>query len=456
MDQIADDFIAPLRDDPRVIGYYCDNEIGWWDGALWRLTFAQAPTSRQRQRLIQLLRDTYENDWDRLSKDFEPEGASNWQELERGGRLWHRPGSNGLRVARQFLGLMADRYYQLMRELIRKHDPDALYFGDRYQSFYYPEVARACGRHVDVVSTNLNASWNDGTFLRSYLDTLHALTGKPIIASEFYMAANENRSGNKNSSSGFPTVATQRERAAEMGNTVRALARLPYVVGAEWFQYYDEPPHGRFDGEDYNFGLVDIHDQPYEEVTETFAALVPHKLKAAGVTALPDASSGVPPAPADPLADFEFMRALKSWDRERGFVPATSEYPTGDMYICWSPDAVYLAIYVLDVVDREHYRDGKVPAADRGQWQVQLGDAEPFTLRAGYGEAPKVSDTSLRFKSLSGVNHRLRSIAAVEIPAERLGTKRLKPGDRVELEASYVTHGSAHKIEWRGSFTLSE
>ena len=207
-----------------------------------------------------------------------------WQELERGGRLWLRPGGDGILVVRRFLGMMAERYYQLMDELIHKYDPNALYLGDRYQSFYYPEVARASRRHVDVVSTNLNVNWNDGTFLRSYLDTLHALTGKPILVSEFYMAANENRSGNKNASSGFPTVGTQQERAEAMSNTLRSLTQLPYVVGVEWFQYYDEPTHGRSDGEDYNFGLVDIHDQPYEELTAAFASMNLMPQKAAGTS----------------------------------------------------------------------------------------------------------------------------------------------------------------------------
>ena len=55
------------------------------------------------------------------------------------------------------------------------------------------KLALASRQYVDVVSTNLNASWNDGTFLNSFLDTLHKLTGKPIIVSEFYMAAAENQ-----------------------------------------------------------------------------------------------------------------------------------------------------------------------------------------------------------------------------------------------------------------------
>src|SRR5262249_42055246 len=149
MDQLSKDVISPLAGDPRVIGYYSDNEIGWWNGILWKMTLEQAPTSGQRQRLIGLLRETYRNDWTKLLQDFDAENAANWDELERGGMLWHKPGSNGIHTMRRFLALVADRYYHLMRDLVRKYDPDALYLGDRYQSFYYTDVARVGGAYVD-------------------------------------------------------------------------------------------------------------------------------------------------------------------------------------------------------------------------------------------------------------------------------------------------------------------
>ncbi len=155
---------------------------------------------------------------------------------------------------------------------ITVEDRRALFLGDRYQSFYYPEVVEASARHVDVSSSNLNAQFADGTFLRSYLATLHALANRPIIVSEFYLAAKENRSGNLNSSSGFPIVTTQVERTAAAQRTLSGLARLPFVVGADWFQYSDEPTHGRDDGENYNFGLVDVSDRPYTELTAMFSA----------------------------------------------------------------------------------------------------------------------------------------------------------------------------------------
>jgi hypothetical protein len=457
VEDVAANVITPLSGDPRVIGYYSDNELGWWNGVLWKMTLEHPASSGQRQRLVRLVREVYANSWDALVRDFQPQDAASWEELQRGGMLWLRPGTGGIHTVRRFLSMAADRYYQLMRDTIRKFDSEALYLGDRYQSFYYPEVAAASRPYVDVVSTNLNASWNDGTFIHAYLDTLHRLSGKPVIASEFYMAASENRSGNKNSVGGFPKVQNQEQRAQALVNTLRELLRRPYVIGADWFQYFDEPPHGRkLDGEDYNFGLVDIHDRPYEAVTEAFAKLNIKELKSGAAPSHPNATRGVPPAPADPMHEFQYMLALKQWDRRRGFVPPVSQHPVGDLYICWSPDALYLATFVIDIVDPDYYRDQEIPEIDRAMWIVRVAGLEPIQARIGAGKAPVMSGPGIRIKSLSGVYHDVRCITSLELPASLFGKSAFQVGDEIALDTDYTTHARAYRMEWKGNFVLSD
>jgi hypothetical protein len=457
MYQIARDRILPVRDDPRVLGYYSDNEMGWWNATLFKMTLEQAPTSGQRQRLLRLLRETYHNQWPELLKDFEAQGAGSFEALDRGGMLYLRPGSQGSRAYRSFLSLMAQRYYSLMREIIHAYDPRGLILGDRYQSFYYPEVARASGAWLDASSSNLNAAWNDGTFPRFYLDTLHALSGRPVIVSEFYMAAEQNRSGNKNASSTFPTVTTQAERAAGFRNTLQALLQTPYVVGADWFQYYDEPTHGRGDGEDYNFGLVDIHDRPYEPLTATAAALNLVAIKKGPCPARPDASLGVPPAPPNPLGQFTIGLALKGWNRERGFVKPISEYPVADLYVCWNQRAVYLGLYAQDIAETNYYRDQRMPEVDRAEWIVSLGQTNrPIHARLGPGAPPICDQPAARIVNLSGVYMNTRNIAALELPATLFGKAGFKAGDIVEFGSIFLTHGRADRVEWKGKFTLRE
>ncbi len=455
MDEVAREEILAVRDDPRLIGYYTDNEMGWWNATLFHMALEQPSTSGQRQRLLKLLREAYENDWQKLIVDFDPEFAGSFDGLEKHGQLWLRPGGQGIKVMRRFLGLVATRYYQLVRDIIRKYDQRALILGDRYQSFYYPEVARAAAPYVDAMSSNLNANWNDGTFARCYLDTLHALTGKPIFISEIYMSAIANRSGNRNSHGVFPVVPTQRERASALRTTLESLARLPYVTGADWFQFFDHPRHGREDGENYNFGLVDIFDRPYGEVTKVFAGVNLTDLKLRPAVPRLDASAGIPRAPRDPFENFAATQVLRHWDRERGFVKPSSEFPIADLYVCWSPKAVYLGLYGFDIIEDAYYRNKSVPKEERALWTIEPRGGRAIRARIGAGREGIVSDPGVRLENLSGMNLNVRNVAIVELPAERFGRKRLRAGDTIELNSTLLTHAKAYRVEWKGAFKLA-
>jgi hypothetical protein len=270
------------------------------------------------------------------------------------------------------------------------------------------------------------------------------------------MAAAENSSGNKNQSSGFPVVQTQHERSQALLNTLRSVATLPYVVGADWFQYYDEPAQGRADGEDYNFGLVDIDDRPYTEVTEVFSSSDLTTLKSADAKRLPNATASVPPAPIETLSHFDAMTALKTWDRQRGFLPSATENPVGDFYVCWSPEALYLATYVIDIAEPNYYKSGEIPEADRAEWKVQLNAMATITARVGAGKQPVIDNPAVRIVSLSGTYQQVRCIAAIEVPASQLGKDRLSAGDHISLKSSFNTLGRANHIEWSGELELAK
>ena len=42
----------------------------------------------------------------------------------------------------------------------------------------------------------------------------------------------------------------------------------PELIGMHYFQWVDQPYYGRFDGENYNIGVVTIQNLPYRELTE--------------------------------------------------------------------------------------------------------------------------------------------------------------------------------------------
>lgn len=455
MEDKAREEMAVYRGNPRVLGFYSDNELGWWGATLWKLTLEQKPSSGQRQRLVGLLKERYGGDWQRLRADFDAENADGWGALDEGGALFVKPGGEGFIVVRQFLGLVASRYYALCQEILRRNDPSALYLGDRYASYYYPEVARAAAPFVDAISSNLNADWNDGTFLRCYLDTLHEITGKPILITEIYAAARQNRSGNRNTHGIYPVVERQSQRAALARRTLDLIARTPSVLGVDWFQYADEPLHGRGDGENFNFGLVDIHDRPYAELTSVFAAFDPVRVRSSGLFPRPDARGGIPRSPREPFADFSATHALKSWDRERGFIPPTSSAPCADLYASWDRGTLYLGLCAMDAMEPAFYRWPYVPKQDRAQWGVEIDGREVVRSRVGSGKEPIPSRPDIRVEQITGPAPAVRTTAAMAIPVAETGRKRLQPGTRLRLKVWYESHGRVQRVEWEGDFQLA-
>ena len=49
-------------------------------------------------------------------------------------------------------------------------------------------------------------------------------------------------------------------------------AAKPWCVGVHWFTLYDESALGRFDGENWNIGFVDVCNRPYEELCKAARA----------------------------------------------------------------------------------------------------------------------------------------------------------------------------------------
>lgn len=430
MDDVAKSQILPLKGDNRVIGYFSDNEQGWWYGALFDWGW-KGKTSRHL--MTSLFRARYHKSWSSLCRDFVPDRVASFDELEKRGRLYLRPGGNGIKTVQAWISILADRYYSLCQSIIKKYDPHALYLGDRYISNFYPEVAKASAKYVDVCSTNLNADWIDGTFARFYLPTLRRLTGRPIMITEYYACARENRSGNKNNSSGFPTVQTQKDRARIALVQTRALLRTPYVVGAHWFQYSDEPTFGRGDGENYDFGLVDIDNKPYEEVVSMFAGLNLNKEHLRTEPAPSDAVRGIPTVAKACESD------LNAWPRDRAFVPPSGLSERGDLYIAWSEGALYLGVYWNeDRFAEAFYRDGKVPTQEHARLTLKI-DGAPRSL--------DLETTPLAISRTLGV----RSWAILKLPI-----KNLRAGKPITFSATVTTRARAYATRWHGKYTLSK
>jgi hypothetical protein len=230
-------------------------------------------------------------------------------------------------------------------------------------------------RHVDAIATNYNPESGDGWVARYFFDGLGQLSGgKPILVTEWFFAAHENRTGNRNNGH-LMTVATQSERARGAAAATFNFAARPEIVGSHWFQYYDQPKGGRADGEDYNFGLVDINDQPYEQLIAALAIAnraVREIHAVAKPPARPTAAPFVLPHAAIDIND----RSLSDWPKPASLLPPLIPSPGaadfGEVYLSWSERGLAVGTTGQDYFDIDLLAyDGAFPLGEA--YRLELG-----------------------------------------------------------------------------------
>ena len=180
-----------------------------------------------------------------------------------------------------FEGEVARRYGEVMRAAFDAAAPGVLNLGVRFFSIYTPlEVARAIVPFVDVVSLNdydygaverpalVNLSGGPefgylfGNDSFTDLETLHELSGKPLIVGEWFYRVRRTDGASGALPPLFPQVETHEEQAVAYRGYVERMLSLPYVIGYHWFQWMDQPFEGRAaGGENQWIGVVDIEDE---------------------------------------------------------------------------------------------------------------------------------------------------------------------------------------------------
>ncbi len=225
----AEKTARPLADDPWLLGYFTDNELSF--GPDWRV----------KTTLLERMLDL-------------PGGAPGRNAAE---QALAEHGGDMQAAAPPFAGRYARRYFEVCREAVAAADPNHLVLGCRFAAPPAMEVAEAARGLVDVCSVNIYSLKPD----LAAIESLAAASGAPVMIGEFAIRARD--SGLPNTRGAGPLVDTQTDRAVAFARFVERLLRSPEVVGYHWFEHQDEPAEGRFDGEDSNYGLVDIEDEPY-------------------------------------------------------------------------------------------------------------------------------------------------------------------------------------------------
>jgi hypothetical protein len=213
---------ARFKNEPYLIGYFIGNEPRWPYRNLIDLILKDAQSSATQEFVKKALAQSGDS----------PEARNN------------------------LLETISRTYFQLVVNAIRRADPNHMVLGIRWAGRAPDPVLRA-NDVFDVFSINVYRF----NVPEAQVKHVYELVKRPVLIGEFHFGAVE-----RGLAPALVMVKDQAERGVAFEYYVEHAAALPPVVGTHYFQYVDEPVTGRFDGENYNLGFLDVTDQPYPEM----------------------------------------------------------------------------------------------------------------------------------------------------------------------------------------------
>lgn len=253
--------------DPNMIGYFLRNEPHWAfvdDINLAEFLLSIPERLATRDALIGFLSERYGGDvralcdaWEWPSDDRSryPRPPASWAELGRPVDKATSMSAVSRRDLQDFTRQMIERYVRVPSEACRTVDPNHLNLGLRW-AWISQEALYAGSEHCDVFSINCykpNPSAD--------IDEAGTCTGLPVMVGEFHFGALDRGLP----ATGLKGVATQRERGLAYRHYVENAAANRFSIGVHYFTLYDQAVLGRFDGENFQIGLLDTCNRPHDE-----------------------------------------------------------------------------------------------------------------------------------------------------------------------------------------------
>jgi hypothetical protein len=357
--------VVRLSNNINLVGYFIDNELGWKEdfGSPGRYFNGLAPDNPNRREVMKIIKSVWQRT-DAFNKDWGT-CIKSWEELDELTELPKLAAIARAHLQEAWLLHLGRDYLSLTTRLIRKHDPNHLILGVRFKGAAPKQLFEASSDYTDAMSINVYAS--DAKLSREMFESMYELSGQPIVITEYGFHSIDGRSGNRNRC-GFVWghVIDQKAKAEGYKLFTRRFARVPYIIGADWFQWNDEPPSGRGDGEDVDFGIVDVYDRPYEHMVKAIRETTPllnplhaNSFKdsrediwqeAAGERPRFNAAylENTPKIDAD-LSDWpEKARMPKMQHLEAIGSERSDELVDPSVYLGWTDDGLYIGVRVID------------------------------------------------------------------------------------------------------------
>ena len=256
----AKDFAQQLnefKDDKYLIGYFLRNEPTWAFGSndVAFEMFATAQLSESKMEFARWLAvkygsiDEFNIQWNLKLGGFEAFPKQVFEEY---------PSAIAKADFWKFSEILVSKYVNVPCDEVEKVDANHLNLGMRY-AWMSSDLLYKAGERFDVFS--INGYGNPGP---PETAEIARISGKPVMIGEFHHGATDRGLP----ASGIQGALTQAERGKAYRYYVEQGLVRPELIGMHYFQWLDQPVFGRFDGENYNIGFLDICNQPYKELVD--------------------------------------------------------------------------------------------------------------------------------------------------------------------------------------------
>lgn len=248
--------ILPFKDDSLLIGYFMRNEPEWafeYEVNLAEEVLKKETYTHTKKKMIQFLEERYMN-----AEKFNQYWGLRVDSIREG--VLNTSNSTKLNeVAKQdlkdFSKEMVRKYISVPAKAIKELDPNHLNLGMRY-AYVANETIIAGFENFDVFS--INCYQEDPT---DKIQQVANLTDLPVIIGEFHFGGLDKGL----TATGIKGCLTQKERSKAYNFYLERAAAHSHFIGAHYFALYDQPCLGRSDGENYQFGFLDVCSLPHQE-----------------------------------------------------------------------------------------------------------------------------------------------------------------------------------------------
>jgi len=247
--------LEETKNDPALIGYFMMNEPKWaFSSELPTVGMLyNSESCATRTELAKFLQKKHTTNselktaW-KQDVNFDKIKAGKWK-----GEFT----IEALKDLEAFSEMMVEKYFGTLSAACKKVDPNHLNLGIRYAGVP-PKWAVSGMKSFDVFSMNNYREKVPFEETKKIHDLLHM----PVMIGEWHFGALDVGLP----SSGIGHVHTQKDRGKAYRVYFEDAAANPFCVGVHWFTLYDQSALGRFDGENYNIGFLDICNKQHKPI----------------------------------------------------------------------------------------------------------------------------------------------------------------------------------------------